>query len=218
MGQMEVFTNYYENNSWGKEESKSGPGSSVSYTYNVRRGIEEFCTKWKINTFFDAPCGDFNWMRLVEFPPGTNYIGADVVRPMITCLSELNASPSRKFMEVDITKDPLPDADVWFCRDCLFHLCYSDILAALENFCRSNITYLFASCNVNTRRMPFENRDTYTGDCRPLDLFSAPFELDPKTQYFCVDYVSGFSPREMHVWNRFQVDDALPRIRNAIGG
>ena len=76
-------------------------------------------------------------------------------------------------MKIDLIKDALPDADILHCRDCLVHLSYSDILEAIKNIKRSNISYLltttFSECEMN--------QDIVTGDWRIINLEKAPFNF-----------------------------------------
>src|SRR5277367_6220031 len=133
-----LFEHIYVNNIWGRNtESKSGPGSSLSYTTNIRQEISRLLNKADIKTFFDAPCGDFNWMKAVEFPESVKYIGGDISPSLIADIREGYADDSRSFIVFDITSDVFPTADVWFCRDCLFHLPYKHILSALSLFAAS---------------------------------------------------------------------------------
>ena len=64
----DVFESIMALNRWSGEESRSGPGSTLIYTYNLRRQLIEFLAQFPVKTIFDAPCGDFHWMREVAFP------------------------------------------------------------------------------------------------------------------------------------------------------
>ena len=209
----ETFDAYYIRNSWGNEESKSGPGSTIENTGHIRLGIEQFCKKWPVKRFFDAPCGDFHWMKEVQFPPGLHYTGADIAPSLVADLERKYASETRQFFQFDIIMNTFPDADVWFCRDCLIHLSYEDIYKALENFSRSRITYIFVTSAPNVHRLPIENRDIVTGDCRPVNLFAAPFSFHPWPEFYTPDYAFPNPYREMLVWTRQQIVEALPRMR-----
>ena len=76
---------------------------------------------------------------------------------------------------LDCTRDPLPAADLLFCRDCLVHLSFADIRRTLANLQASDI-----SCLLTTTFPGAEaNEDIVTGDWRVLDLERAPFHLPP---------------------------------------
>ncbi len=40
---------------------------------------------------------------------------------------------------------PLPKADLWLCRDVLFHLPNKDVITVLANFANSEIPYLLTT-------------------------------------------------------------------------
>ena len=166
----------------------------MNYTTNIRQEIGHFVTKGLIRTFFDAPCGDFNWMNAVEFPAWTNYIGGDISPSLIADVKKRYASDTRSFRTFNITKDVFPKADVWFCRDCLFHLPNRDILSALSMFALSEISYLFTTTHVNA--VGFANVDIPVGGFRLLDLFAPPFELPRDVLFWAADGVHRQVPDE----------------------
>jgi hypothetical protein len=196
-------------NRWGGGESRSGPGSTLNYTYNLRHELESFIPAFGISTFFDAPCGDFNWMKEVSFPRGVNYIGGEIVTSLVRFENKNYANASRRFIVFDITKDEFPECDLWFCRDCLFHLPTELILRALRGFCNSRAKLLMMTNHLNTSG--FTNSDIPSGEFRLLDFFSEPFNLPREVLYRIADYVYPFPQREMCVWSRAQIVTALER-------
>ncbi|MGG5808484.1 class I SAM-dependent methyltransferase [Falsiroseomonas sp. CW058] len=211
-----VFDKIYRDNHWKNRESRSGGGSTLHYTVNLRHQLPFFARRFGIKTFFDAPCGDLNWMRKVEFKPGISYIGGDVSSEVIARLEEEKPIPDGRYLHFDITRDPFPDADVWFCRDCWFHLPLADILKALENFCRSGVRYLFTTTHLNISG--FRNKDMAAGGFRLIDLFSEPFMFPPQVAFRIADYIFPFPPREMCVWTREEIAALLPDLRRKIAG
>ena len=214
-----LFEHIYVNNIWGRNtESKSGPGSSLSYTTNIRQEIVHLLSKANIKTFFDAPCGDFNWMKAVEFPESVRYLGGDISPSLIADVTESYADDQRSFMVFNITSDVFPKADVCFCRHCFFHLPYKAILSALSRFAASEISLLFASTDINVGG--FDNTNDVTllarGGFRFLDLFAPPFELPRDVLFWAADCVYPDPRREMCVWTRQQVANALPAMRAKI--
>ena len=73
------FTKIYEINYWEGSESRSGPGSTVDGTTNLRRYLPTLFDEFSIRTVLDAPCGDFNWMKIVTEDCDIHYIGGDIV-------------------------------------------------------------------------------------------------------------------------------------------
>jgi hypothetical protein len=210
----DVFEGIYVVNGWHDPESRSGVGSTLYYTLNIRQEIVAFVKKMEVKTFFDAPCGDFNWMRAVEFPSELKYIGGDISPSAIKDNQEKFTSDKVSFVEFDITQDVFPSADVWFCRDCLFHLSYKHIFKALSMFAASDIPYLFTTTHIND--VGFKNFDIESGGFRPLDLYSPPFDLTRSIAFWAADAVYPHPRREMCVWTREQVREALPGMAQKI--
>lgn len=168
----EVFTRIYEQNLWTSEESKSGLGSELKSTEVIREEIPEVLKKFKIKSFLDIPCGDFNWMNKVDFGD-VEYIGADIVESMIE--SNIKKYEGKNFKVLDITKDELPKVDLIFVRDILGHFNYENIEKAINNMIKSGSKYLlttsFTKWTYNTN---IEN-----GGWRPINLMIPPFNFKP---------------------------------------
>jgi hypothetical protein len=204
------FTRIYKLNFWGSKESVSGEGSTLSCTKNLRKQLPLLFQRFSIKTVFDAPCGDFNWMRHVVANCDIDYVGADIVAPLIEENNARYGRPNIRFTHVDITRGPFPEADLWMCRDCLFHLSYEDTRQALERFVDSGIPYLLTTTFENGGS--FQNRDIRSGEFRFIDLFSKPYSL-PKDVLFRIDDYLGSLHREMCLWSRAQIIDGLERFK-----
>jgi hypothetical protein len=143
------FTKIYSMNYWGNSESVSGAGSTLSCTKTLRERLPALFEQFAIRRVLDAPCGDFNWMRLVVQQCDIEYVGADVVRPLIDSNAARFAGSRVSFAHLDITKDELPQADLWICRDCLFHFSFEDTRRALRQFVASKIPYVLTTTFEN---------------------------------------------------------------------
>jgi hypothetical protein len=166
-----VFRRFYLENRW-QAASVSGPGSTPWPTAVIRERLPALFRELGVVTLLDAPCGDFNWLSTTELPPA--YVGCDVVPELIDDLRR--GHPGRRFERLDITRDPLPAADLILCRDCLVHLPLAAIAAALANFRASGARYLLAT----TFPRWSANADIGgPGDWRPLNLELPPFDLGP---------------------------------------
>jgi hypothetical protein len=84
-----------------------------------------------------------------------------------------HANESRRFMNLDLTSDALPAADVLLCRDCLVHLSYANIAAVLANVSRSTIRFILMTSFPGRG----DNRDVEDGDWRTLDFQAPPFSF-----------------------------------------
>lgn len=171
VAQRAIFTRIHETNAWGDPESRSGPGSTVARGTDLRPALVELLTRYSVSTLLDAPCGDFNWMRYVTGGLNVSYVGIDVVETLIAQNQALHADQRHRFEWRDVTRDPLPRADLILCRDALVHLSFADVRAALENFRRSGSRLLLTTTFIDLPR----NEDTRTGGWRPLNLQAEPF-------------------------------------------
>lgn len=199
----EIFTHYYHANAWQDGESVSGAGSTVAYTEKLRKGLAEIIPALGVRHILDAPCGDYNWFRLVE-RDGIAYTGGDIVEALVARNQERFGGPGTEFRVIDIVHDPLPAADLWMCRDVLFHFSYRDAFLALDNFLASGIRYLLTTSHTACTR----NEDIPTGGFREINLLLPPFSL-PAPARAIDDWIEGFPPRCMGLWERDVVAAAL---------
>jgi hypothetical protein len=79
----DIFTQYYNNYTWDDKESRSGPGSTIKYTSNIRKEIPNVIEKLEVRRLLDAPCGDYNWFSHIQRDKNVFYIGGDIVEPLI---------------------------------------------------------------------------------------------------------------------------------------
>ena len=198
------FTAIYQKTKAEDFESVSGEGSSLSYTSSLRKSLPIMFNQFEIKSIFDAPCGDFNWMRHVINGSEYTYVGADIVSKLIDSNNAQYANDHISFTQLDICKDPLVDADIMICRDCLFHLSYADIDDFIKNFIKSNIPLLLVTTHKNTDKY-FKNRNIRSGDFRLFDLFSAPFNFPEKVLHRFDDYSDPEPAREMCLFSREQL-------------
>jgi len=208
----EKFSDIYKHNLWSSAESVSGEGSEISYTAPLRRWLIENINLLNVKTFVDAPCGDFNWMKLVLPEVNINYIGLDIVDKVIEQNQALYGSDQIKFGVANICEDKLPDCDIVMVRDCLFHLSYEDINNFLLNLSKTDYKYLLTTTHMVDQN--FENSNIITGDFRLIDLFSGPFYFDSaKVKVRVEDFPEGYSlKREMILVEKDFVPTQLAKL------
>jgi hypothetical protein len=100
---------------------------------------------------------------------------------------------------LDLTRSPLPPADLLLCRDCLVHLSYTDIAEAIDNVRRSTIEYLLTT--TFTAESGF--RDIVTGDWRPLNLETPPFSFPRPVELLreqCTEQNGAFADKSLGLW------------------
>ena len=186
-----IFSNFYNKNKWGDNESFSGCGSTVEATIETRKIVKKIIEDYKIKSFLDIPCGDFNWMKLIDFKE-CKYYGSDIVKKIIENNKKYE-SKNIKFFKSNITKDRIEKYDLIFCRDCLVHLSNKDISKSLKNIKKSNSRFLL------TTIFPFNKKNQWiaSGMWRPLNLMKKPFLL-PKPTALYIESEDKFSRKERY--------------------
>ncbi len=199
------FTAIYKHNEWKNEESRSGEGSTLEYTRNIRKEIPPLIERYGFKTILDAPCGDYHWFHRIQRAQDTQYIGADIVEPLIATNQENFGNENTRFIHLDIIEQQLPDADLWLCRDCLVHLSYGDIFSVIANFLDSNIRYLLTSTHPDCDR----NIDIPTGHFRLLNLALPPFSFC-KPILLIDDWIEGSPVRHLALWEKKDLAGFVP--------
>ncbi len=202
LGLQKRFERIYETNLWSDPESRSGAGSSLDSTRVLRAELPEALRELGARVLLDVPCGDFTWMEHVDLS-GIEYIGGDIVPSIIERNRRLHASKARRFTELDLTRDVLPDAYVLLCRDALVHLSYANIRAVLANVARSNIRFLLMTSFPGRGG----NYDVADGDWRTLDFQAPPFSFpEPRLTIVeqCEEEGGSYADKSLLAW---QVDE-----------
>ena len=195
----EIFADYYHNNSWGDPDSKSGSGSNLTQTKAIREALPRLLSKYSINTILDAPCGDFHWFSKIELAENIFYTGADTVEEIVKENTRKYAKARTKFIKLDLTKDPLPESDMIFIRDCLVHLSFKDIAAVIKAVKGSNSRYLLTTHFLNRDY----NHDIPTGSWRPLNLLRKPLNFPEPIELVieeCTEGDGAYSDKSMALW------------------
>jgi hypothetical protein len=194
-----VFTSIHRRNAWLGEESPSGPGSSLEATAVLRRELPCLLSELGCRSLLDAPCGLLGWLEQAALPVGS-YCGVDIVEAVIAANRRCHGAPGRTFLCLDLRRDPLPEADLVLCRDCLVHFSFRDAQAALANFRGSGATWLLATTFPGHSR----NQDAVTGEWRPLNLELPPFGLPPPRTLLderCRDQGGRFADKSLGLWH-----------------
>ncbi len=165
-----AFERIYSANEWGSNESRSGLGSNLDLTRQVRRALPPLLRGLGVKSMLDAPCGDYNWMPHVDLG-GTHYIGCDIVPELIA--ANRARHPGIEFLCVDLAEGNLPQVDLIFSRDCLQHLPEADIWKVLRNFKRSGARWLLTSSHTTHE----QSMSFYPGGFGYLNLQLAPFNF-----------------------------------------
>jgi len=187
-----VFSDIYQSNSWQDAESVSGRGSTLARTEVVRRALPALLRDLAVTSLFDAACGDFNWLRHTELD-GIRYTGADIVPALVAHNQRLYGDEDKAFIVLNIINERIPDVDAILCRDCLIHLSFRHIRAAVANFKQSRATYLLATTHTSVA----PNRDIKTGAWRSVNLQLPPCNFPPPLRALVEDEAAG---KHLGVW------------------
>jgi hypothetical protein len=170
----DLFTNYFNNNSWNGKESLSGPGSDYEQTKFLIPELNVLLKRLDIKTILDVPCGDFNWMKMVNLNDIT-YHGGDIVDKVVALNNKKYKSDNISFSSIDIVNDLLPKYDMIMVRDCLVHLNTEEVFKALQNIKKSKSKYLLTT-NFTWKHIE-NNKEIKTGDWRRINLEEHPYNF-----------------------------------------
>lgn len=193
-----VFSDIYHENRWQNSQTRSGQGSTITQTEALRIALPDLLRRHSVHTFLDIPCGDFHWMSSVNLED-IHYMGADIVPDLVAENISKHAKPDCDFRLADLCISPLPTVDMVFCRDCMVHLPYKMIAAAVANIRASGSGLLMATTFPETQM----NRDIAIGDFRPINLQAPPFNFPPPIDLFieqCTESDGAHADKAMGVW------------------
>lgn len=170
-----VFTEIYDNGTWGRNENGegfSGNGSTVTNAAPYMTFLEDFMRSNNVQSVVDVGFGDWTFSQYINWG-NIRYIGIDTVRQVIEKNIARFSSPTITFIHGNATFTDLPSADLMICKDVLQHLPIEDIQLLLKH------THKFKHClitnDINPYTMTSDNRQILRGDYRTLDLSQPPF-------------------------------------------
>ena len=207
----QVFDAFYTKSKWrgGLEDgTRSGAGSTLAVTQAFREFLAELIREHNVASIFDAPCGDFHWMKEVPLPDELSYLGGDVAASLV---DELNQKYRRKnvtFRHFDIVNDEFPAADLWICRDCFIHLPRDYCIQALRGAAKADIKYVILTSYYELKL----NLRGELGGARGINLLLPPFGLpQPIARVDELVRDDGRPTRFQGLWTMADVRAALAR-------
>jgi hypothetical protein len=192
------FTGFYNNNTFEGTESKSGEGSSLEQTKQIRQELPNLFNELQIKTFVDAPCGDHHWMKEIDLS-NIKYTGIDIVEQIISLNNNICKADNKTFVCLDIVNEIVPKVDLILCRDCLVHLSFEQAIKVLKNFKQSGSKYLL----VTTFPGRAKNSDLKMKIWRTLNLEKEPFNLPEPIRLInegCTEADMKFSDKSLGLW------------------
>jgi len=104
-----------------------------------------------------------------------------------------------EFLCLDLCSATLPRADVVLCRDCLVHLSFANIRAAVGNLKRSGSEWLLTTHFLECE----ENADIENGDWRMLNFTQPPFNWPAPERVLveeCTESGGGYADKSLALW------------------
>lgn len=194
-----IFTSIYKTNGFGEATTVSGPGSTLQQTKIVREKLQTLLSTYKIKTIVDAPCGDFNWMKVLDLAQ-CHYYGFDIVKDIIEANKIKYQAFNINFACANLIVDQLPQADLIICRDCFVHFPIEDIIKALRNFKKSKAIFLIATTFTRTYNV---NKNIPMGYWRPINLQLPPFNLPEPIEIInekCTEAYGAYVDKSIALW------------------
>ena len=183
--------------------------SEQAATEVLRREIPRLLRRYRVRSLLDLPCGDFGWLSQADLA-GIGYTGGDIVPELVASNARRYGGRRREFRCLNLSRDPLPRADVVLCRDGLVHLGYPQIFRAFANLRRSGCTYLLATTFLELDA----NAEIDTGDWRPLNLCLPPFALPEPLDVIvegCTEVGGAYADKALGLWRVADLPK-LPRM------
>lgn len=143
----------------------------------LRSQITALLTRLGVHKLLEVGCGDFAWAQEIA-PHVELYTGVD--RDFDTILGDRieHGGLRRRFLVRDVTRDPLPRADLVLCRNVLTRLGDDDVSRGLARIVRSGARYLLATAADGDADQPVGLHPTAL---RSPNAMPAPVEVLPST-------------------------------------
>lgn len=165
---QEVFTRVYAEKIWGQgdEAFYSGPGSNPEAAKPYADFVTGFITQNNIQRVVDLGCGDFRVGQMIA-ASGVNYVGTDVVQPLINENNKRFGNDHVRFECLDIASDDLPDGELCLIREVFQHISNAQISAVLPKLKKYGHV-LFTDVQPETAGGFRINKDKVHGDTSRL--------------------------------------------------
>ena len=194
-----IFSNIYEKDQWnmGQNESKSGLGSTLNFTENIRNELVRLIRKDDIKSMIDVSCGDWNWMKLIRNDL-CDYTGIDIVDSIVKNNTHLYANEKTRFYCSDfltiLRAVPANSVDLILCRHTCEHLPTNYNLEFIQE-CKRITKYLLLTTKKISLTEP-QNSELTLGTItyRPINLDLFPY-YDVLNSYFIEKIYDGPSSK-----------------------
>ena len=182
----ELFSSVYSNNVWNTENQLnetfySGIGSrNKDIILQYQNAIREFFKSLKYDLkILDLGCGDF-YIHSDLVNLSSDYIAIDIVPELIEYNKKKYSNLKVSFLNLDITKNNLPDANIVLIREVLQHLSNKNINNVLENIKKNNYKHI-----ILTEVLPLDdnfiaNKDFIDGPHTRMSFLDSGIDITKK--------------------------------------
>jgi hypothetical protein len=123
------------------------------------------------NSLLDIGCGALTWIKNTRLF-NDKYIGIDIANYIIN--ENKKQYPKINFKCVNAINGKLFNADLFICRDVMFHLNKEDNINLLKNIAKYKFKYIIlTSCDCEINKFNIDNKDRYCS----VNLEIAPFNF-----------------------------------------
>jgi SAM-dependent methyltransferase len=177
---QETFERIYASRAWGTGGGNpfdSGTGSTDQFTRAYVDTITAYSEDRRLSTIVDLGCGDFRVGSHLIKSANVDYIGVDVVRPLIEHHNKAFSDSRTRFLCLDIISDPLPAGDLYLIRQVLQHLSNAQITKILHKLASQHV---IVTEHIPVGQPVHPNRDKATGpDIRLYSCSGVYLEFPP---------------------------------------
>lgn len=184
-----VFTDIYAQNRWGGAPGEFNSGLGTTDTPTVWPYVSMIAAQAAGEGFLglrfvDLGCGDFTVGKWLV-PLCSQYVGVDVVGPLIERNQNVFGNEHVQFVRRDIVADELPDGDVCFVRQVLQHLSNAQIATILERLTKYRWVFITEHYPDQDVAITSNVDKPHGADIRAyvnsgVYLTHPPFNLDPE--------------------------------------
>lgn len=178
----EVFTNVYENKTWGNNfnteyNGGSGGGSTIEFNNTTYVPFLKNCIiDNNVKTVIDLGCGDFKCGKLIYDDLDILYTGYDTYKKIINYHPTEYTLPKYSFVHLDFFtyKEDIINGDLCILKDVIQHWSLDNIYLFLDYLVEHKKFKYILICNCCNQTQ--DNTDIQNGDCRGLSCEYLPLK------------------------------------------